>query len=164
MKENVHMGYMEDALIMMLAMFSVLLTAATMAVVRSYVKNAEERHRRRHSTDFLDGGSGELCAICFGELGGTASECGCGKKFHTACAEATGPCPYCSLPYGSFKTVEEHKRRCPNCGRYPLGRACKCGAVLPRDGVFMCSCGAVIDKTDPTCGVCGKKYSLERSQ
>jgi len=162
MNENVHMGYMEDALIMMLAIFSVLLLAATVAIIRFYVKNAEKKHLRRHSTDFLDGGGGELCAICFGELGETVSECRCGKKFHTTCAEPTGPCPYCSQPYETFKTFEEHKQRCPNCGRYPLGRVCKCGALLSRDGVFMCPCGTVIDKTDPTCCGCGRKYRLER--
>jgi len=163
MKENVHMGYMEDALMTMLAIFSVLLLAATAAIIRFYVKNAEKRHRRRHSTEFLDGGSGELCAICFGELGETVSECGCGKRFHTACAEPTGSCPYCSRPYGTFKTLEEQKRRCPNCGRYPLGGVCKCGALLSRDGVFMCSCGTVIDRAEPTCTKCGKKYRRERS-
>jgi hypothetical protein len=158
------MGYMEDVPLIMLAIFAAVLLAASVVVIRSYVKTVEKRHLHEHSTNFLDGGSGELCAICFGELGKTVSECGCGKRFHVTCAEPTGSCPYCSRPYSTFKTMEEHKKRCPNCGRYPLGRVCKCGTLIPQDGMLICTCGNIMEGTDPTCGKCGKKYRTERSQ
>jgi len=111
-----------------------------------------------------DGGSagsddGDVCGICFGVLDDIAVKCGCGRLFHRGCGESVGSCPYCAMPCSEFEDAGGERTRCPNCGRYVMGRECLCGALLMRDGFFVCSCGARIVPGESYCMKCGKGYA-----
>ena len=155
------MGYMELTLDLMLAIvFIVIVTAVVLTLVYSQ-KILKKKAEKDASTEFLD--EDRTCGICFGDLGNTVAECTCGKRFHETCAEPTGSCPYCKASYEKFKITEERRHRCPNCGRYPLGRVCKCGAVFPLDGALLCKCGSPVNMDTMVCTKCGLKYKLESS-
>jgi hypothetical protein len=100
------------------------------------------------------------CDICFGSMDGRIAACACGKTFHDSCALPTGSCPYCGAEYGSFAISEETRVRCLNCGRPVTGSTCRCGAIFPDDGRFVCGkCGETVDG-GVVCGKCGTAYVL----
>ena len=102
---------------------------------------------------------GDVCDICFGDLEGRTAVCTCGKTFHDSCALPTGSCPYCGAEYAAFVLREESGSRCLNCGRRVTGDRCRCGAIFPKDGKFVCSvCNAVVDGL--VCKKCGTKYAM----
>lgn len=104
---------------------------------------------------------GDVCDICFGDLEGRTAVCECGKTFHDDCALPTGSCPYCGEDYDTFVIKDESRSRCLNCGRQVTGDRCRCGAIFPRDGKFVCSkCNAVVDGL--VCGKCGTEYVINR--
>lgn len=142
----------------LLAVALVLIVAISLALVVRSLKNEVDDGGEGSATGFLDDGNGGTCGICFGELSENVKECGCGKLFHDTCAEPTGSCPYCNSPYADFKDADDERMRCPNCGRYTTGRECRCGALLLRDGRFVCSCGSAMARGERRCPECGREY------
>lgn len=148
-----------DAIIMLALVTAVVLVIALLSMITSSKKYDNVREVRE-STDFLDG-SQLKCGICFGVLDGAIAVCRCGRRFHDSCAEPTGSCPYCDSEYGTFDVFAGSRMRCPNCGRYPLGNICGCGAVFPRNGRFLCVCGESLDEGDTVCRACGAAYVMK---
>ena len=105
---------------------------------------------------------GDVCGICFGTISKTdmTAKCSCGQAFHNTCAGPTGNCPYCGAPYGRLVVEAPDLEICPACGADVVGNVCTCGAVINRDGAFICECGGTLDVNDPVCGKCGKEYDV----
>lgn len=142
-----------DILTVLAAVIGTMLAAVLAALVLYAGKRGSGR--MGGATEFLDG-SGD-CDICFGEPEGDMRTCPCGKTFHSSCAEAVGTCPYCGRHSGEFGTAEDSRVRCPNCGRYVAGFGCRCGALVPRNGVFRCACGGTVSP-EGVCGGCGREF------
>jgi len=104
----------------------------------------------------------DACGICLGPVSkdDMIARCGCGRTFHDACARPTDSCPYCGCHYNDLTIESPQCVRCPSCGSDVVGSVCGCGAVVNRDGTFMCRCGNVLDTSDPVCGRCGTEYEL----
>jgi hypothetical protein len=154
-----------------LAMFtdvSVVMAAAVAAVavgtflaLRSIRKGTQKsifgRPRRRPAAVKED-----VCGICLGPVSkeDMIARCSCGRTFHDTCARPTDSCPYCGCPYNNLTIESPHCVKCPSCGSDVVGNVCKCGAVVSRDGTFVCACGNLLDASDPVCGKCGAEYEL----
>jgi len=104
----------------------------------------------------------DVCGICLGPVskGDMTAGCGCGQIFHDACAKPTDACPYCGRSYSEFTIGSPDRVKCPSCGSNTAGNVCGCGAIVHRDGEFICACGNVLDASDPVCGRCGAEYEL----
>lgn len=141
-----------------LAVALVIIVVMVLALLIRSSRDDRESDGENGATGFLDDDTGSNCGICFGELSENVKKCTCGRLFHDACAEPTGSCPYCGSGYEEFRDADDERMRCSNCGRYTTGRECRCGALLMKDGVFVCSCGSVIGVGETVCAECGREY------
>lgn len=150
---------MDSSAVTMLAIATAVVILITFATAVITMHRTRPFRINNRSTNFLDDGAA-VCGICFGELDGREAVCGCGKRFHDDCARPTGSCPYCNAAYEGFEVTSDEHERCPNCGGFPRDGVCRCGAVVPKDGVLVCICGSVIDARTPVCKGCGTEYVM----
>ncbi len=135
------------------------------SILRENRRRSEEKRTLLNDTSAYhveDYRADTRCDICFDSMGEEAvSECACGKAFHRSCAEPTGTCPYCGLPFDRFPIKEREARtlRCFRCGKPVERNICDCGTVIPfRNGTFYCHCGEELTVESNWCPNCGRTF------
>jgi len=158
MKVEVQSGIVNGTEILMLAISLMIISVFVYAVLGNTVRIMLREWPTKSTTKKVDEGPPK-CDICFDDLEGRIATCECGKRFHDSCAHPTGSCPYCSADYSEFDTFESDVI-CPKCGKQVFNSQCRCGAIVPNEGRFVCVCGSNINQENLKCRKCGKTYAV----